>query len=61
MIIFKGTRSIRGDHFLQFSNEKGASIDIPVSEDVMLRFTSCFDRLSPPTNPVERVVPGESA
>jgi hypothetical protein len=53
MIIFKGTRSVRDDHFLQFSNEAGSSIDVPVSEDVLLRFMKYFDRLSPPTKPVE--------
>jgi hypothetical protein len=53
MIIFKGTKSIRDDLFLTFSNENGSSIDIPVSEETMLLFIRYFDRLSPPTNQVE--------
>jgi hypothetical protein len=60
MIIFKGTRSVRDDYFLQFSNETGSSIDIPVSEDVLLRFMRYFDRLSPPTNLVENQSGAES-
>jgi hypothetical protein len=60
MIIFKGTRSVRDDHFLQFSNETGSAIDVPVSEDVLLRFMKYFDRLSPPTKPVENQSGAES-
>jgi hypothetical protein len=57
MIIFQGTRSVRDDHFLRFSNELGSSIDIPVAEEIMIWFMRHFDRLSPPTNPVESVPP----
>ena len=53
MIIFQGTRSVRDDHFLRFSNELGSTIDIPVAEEVMFFFMRYFDRLSPPTNQVE--------
>lgn len=57
MIIFKGTRSVRDDHFLRFSNELGSTIDIPVAEEIMIWFMRYFDRLSPPTNPVESAPP----
>ena len=53
MIIFKGTRSVRDDHFLIFTNENGSTIDIPVAEEIMIWFMRYFDRLSPPTKPVE--------
>jgi len=53
MIIFTGTKSVRDDHFLVFSNDLGSSIEIPVAEEVMIWFMRYFDRLSPPTKPVE--------
>jgi hypothetical protein len=53
MIIFKGTRSIRDDHFMAFENEHGSSIDIPVAEEIMIWFMRHFDRLSPPSKTVE--------
>jgi len=53
MIIFTGTKSVRSDHFLVFSNDLGSSIEIPVSEEIMIWFMMYFDRLSPPTKPVE--------
>lgn len=53
MIIFKGTKSIREDRFMIFTNEQGSSIDIPISKDVMERFLRYFDRLSPPEKAVE--------
>ena len=56
MIIFKETKNIREDHFLVFANDKGSSIDIPVSEDTKLLFLRYFDRLSPPTKSVEETV-----
>ncbi|MCK9567836.1 hypothetical protein M0R72_02650 [Candidatus Pacearchaeota archaeon] len=60
MIIFKGTRSVRDDHFLIFENEKGSSIEIPIAEEIMIWFMRYFDRLSPPTKPVEDPQPAAS-
>jgi len=57
MIIFSGTKTIRDDYFLTFSNENGVSIDIPVAEEVSMWFMRYFDRLSPPTKPVENQEP----
>jgi hypothetical protein len=60
MIIFKGTRNINDNHYLVFTNDHGASIDIPVTEEIQIWFMRYFDRLSPPIKPVEGASPAMS-
>lgn len=60
MIIFNGTRSLRDEFFLCFSNDKGSSIEIPVTEQMKDWFTRYLDRLSPPTKEVESKEPSGS-
>ena len=60
MIIFQGTKSVRDDYFLRFSNELGSTIDIPVAEEIMFWFMRYFDRLSPPKKTVEGQAQAES-
>lgn len=60
MIIFNGTRSLRDEFFLCFSNDKGSSIEIPVSEQMKDWFMMYIDRLSPPIKDVENKEPSGS-
>jgi hypothetical protein len=53
MIFFTGTKSIRGEYFLCFSNDNKSEVEIPVSAQVKEWFMRYLDRLSPPIKDVE--------
>jgi hypothetical protein len=52
MIIFKGTKTIGIQSYIEFSNEKGSVIQIPVETNLLSRFLLYFDRLEPGTKPL---------
>jgi hypothetical protein len=52
MIIFKGTKTIGIQSYIEFSNEKGSVIQIPVETNLLSRFLLYFDRLELGTKPL---------
>ena len=53
MIIFKGTNKKASVTYLNFTNEAGSEIGVPVDEKTALLFLHHFDRLSPGAKEVE--------
>lgn len=53
MIIFHSTKVVRTQPFLVFTNEDGATIDIPVDQKTQSLFLHHFHRLAPGKSLVE--------
>jgi hypothetical protein len=53
MIIFNGTKKVGVQSYLIFKNETGASVEIPVEEQMQSMFLHYFHRLSSGIKDVE--------
>jgi hypothetical protein len=53
MIKFNGTKKVGFQSYMIFINEKESIVEVPVDDKICALFMLYFDRLTPPSNPVE--------